>query len=347
MQKKKLRELFLMTSFLCCCVVMIHISSYPVGQLLVGSWQHRLFFLGNKALSFVVPSFVFLSGLKLAYSYREKVFSFGEFIRRRFSRIFIPYILWYIAYYLLLRYLGYIAAKNLAQHLFSFVMGDLVSPFYFVTIIIQFYILFGIIWWVFEKFSHKKILLSVGILEFLYLQYTFLPYEDRFFMTYLFYFILGCYVALHLEEFKNVLQKYQIVILLLFIGLTAWHSYHAYLAALGTPYVGWRIIGCIFSVISIFAIYQGSILLERILPKGMVAFFQRVDAASYDIFLSHCFVLYISYEIWSRNGVSSIIGKFILNCMTVYPIAFGCCIFINYINHRLKDKHNNFEKNIT
>ncbi len=328
-----------MTSFLCCCVVMIHISSYPVGQLMIGSWQHRLFFLGNKALSFVVPGFVFLSGLKLSYSYNGKDFRYNEFICKRFSKILIPYLMWYIAYYLLLRYLGYSSAKNWTQHVFSFFMGDLVSPFYFITIIFQFYILFGIIWWIFQRFSHTAILLATGIIEFFYLQYTFLPYEDRFFMTYLFYFILGCYLALHLGEMKKLLERYQLVLIVIFAGFAGWHIWHAYLAVMGIPYFGWRVIGCLFSIASIFMIYRLSMVLEEKLSKVVLDFFQKIDGASYQIFLAHCFVLYISYEVWSRLGVASVIGKFVLNCFVVYPVTFGCCIWINQWRNKKQRKY--------
>ena len=63
----------------CFCVVLIHTSSEGVAKLPVESEWHKLFFMFNKALSFVVPGFVFLSGLKLTSCYQKKSFSFFTF----------------------------------------------------------------------------------------------------------------------------------------------------------------------------------------------------------------------------------------------------------------------------
>ncbi len=335
MEKQKLNELFILTSFLCCFVVMIHLSSYPVNLLTVGSWQHKIFFLGNKALSFVVPGFVFLSGLKLTYLYREKDFVFSDFMKKRFSKILIPYVFWYIAYTILFRLLGYAEAKTLIQHLFSFFMGDLVSPFYFITIIFQFYLLFGLILFLFKKYSHRTILLLSVVVEFFYLEYIYLPYEDRFFLTYLLYFVLGCYVAFHLDGFRKFLQKGEVFLCGSYLFLTLWHIFHAYDSAVnGTPYAYWRVITCLFSLSAIFVYYQLSMTLQRIGNEKGIMIFRKMDEASYLVFLSHCFFIYLCNGFLSRLGLASVTGRFILNTLVVFPVVFGGVFLWQYAKKR-------------
>lgn len=344
MERQKLQELYLMTSFLCFFVILIHTSSEPVGNLLLGSWQQKVFFLGNKALSFVVPAFIFLSGLKLTYAYKEKPFIFHTFFRKRFLKIWIPYFVWYIIYYIFLRKLGYMEPKTFQQHIFLFLLGDLVSPFYFITIIFQFYVLFGVIIFLFKKYNHKIILITIAFIEIFYLNYTFFPYEDRFFMTYLIYFILGCYFAFHIDDVRILLQKSQWIVYGLWALFTARHIWYAYLAFLGTPYIGWRMIGCMFSIVSIFAIYRISYCICQYATEKWIKIFRKVDGVSYQIFLAHCFILYFLNEIWWRIGVLSISQKFLYNSILVFPIAFGGCVFYYRIKEDISLKITGFKE---
>lgn len=321
-EKRKRSELSIMTGFLCCFVVMIHLTSAPVGELSVGSIQHTCIYAINKALSFVVPAFLFLSGLKLTYSYRDKPFVFSGFFTKRFTKILTPYVFWYAAYYVLFRWLGYMEPKTVGEHIFSFLMGDLVSPFYFITIVFQFYGLFGCILWLFRHVRHSLILVAVALAEFWYLEYTYIPYEDRFFVTYMIYFMLGCFCAYHLDTLQRMLQKCWIVVYMAYFALTAWHIYHGYQSAyLGLPYSHWRVATCLFALSAIFAYYHFSLFLSKGLPKLYMTVFLWLDKASYGVFLCHSFLIYIYNGIWSIMGIRSIAQRFFLNTALVYPMA--------------------------
>ena len=47
-------------------------------------------------------------------------------------------------------------------------------------------------------------------------------YEDRFFVTYFIYFLLGCIMAEHMEQFQTILKKYKWIVYALFIFFTYW-----------------------------------------------------------------------------------------------------------------------------
>ncbi len=329
-KKQKLTELFLLTSLLCCFVVLIHTSSEGVTKLNIGTWQQKVFFMFNKALSFVVPAFVFLSGLKLTYSYKQKSFDFIYFMKKRFLKILIPYTFWYVVYYRFLTSLEFMTEKNVQQHIFSFIMGDLISPFYFVTIIFQFYLLFGI----FLYFVRKYKLVYVFIISVI-IQYIYLKYDDRFFMTYFVYFILGCIMAENLEIFKNKIQKYNILIYIFFIFFAYWHITHSYSSNIeGIVYKNWRIFTCLFSVSAIFAFYHISYAITQKAPKWLFSIFKAVDESSFYIFLGHCYVLYSCNEHWFKVGVHPIFRKFLLNSVIVFFVSF----FVSFLYVLCKKK---------
>lgn len=329
-KKQKLEELFLMTSFLCCFVVLIHTSSEGVTNLEIGTWVHKEFFMFNKALSFVVPAFVFLSGLKLTYSYKGKDFLFLQFIKKRFTKILIPYTFWYIAYYRFLTPIGFMETKTIQQHIFSFIMGDLVSPFYFVTIIFQFYLLFGLILYLVRKYQPIYVLLTCTIVQYLYFRCVNIPYDDRFFMSYLIYFILGCVMAENIETAKSIIKKQSWRIYLCFIFFTNWHITHSYASAVrGAIYYNWKLFTCLFSLSAIFAFYHLSDFITQRVPKWIIAIFKALDASSFYIFLGHCYILYNCNEHWFQVGLDIISRKFLYNSAIVFFGAFfGSFVYV-------------------
>ena len=100
MKKAVFKEVIPMNSFLCLCVVMIHLTSAPLGALEVGSFLHMLIFAVNKLLCFSVPAFIFLSGLKLYASYHDKQIDLKRFYIGRVKKIIVPYIISVIIYFL-------------------------------------------------------------------------------------------------------------------------------------------------------------------------------------------------------------------------------------------------------
>lgn len=317
----------MLTTMLCCFVVMIHLTSNPVSQLTKGGWTHLLFFIGNKVLTFAVPGFVFLSGLKLSYSYRNKTFDFVDFMRRRFSKILIPYSIGYILYYIFFRLFGFVEVKNITQHIYSFLLGDLVAPFYFITIITQFYFLFGIIQYLFKKGNHTIILAITTCIQLFYLQYTYFQLEDRFFLTYLIYFVLGCYVAFHLDAFKDWLNRYTVLIFGIFFLISVVYVTFAYCSAVyATPFPYWRIIGCLFSLSAICTFYRISVFITHFEKYKLYQAFIVIDEASYMIFLSHCFMIYLCDVLWHSIGIPSVLSRFLFTAIITYPVVFSVCI---------------------
>ena len=151
-----------------------------------------------------VHVFFMCSGFGLYLSYLHKPISYWAFLKRRFSRLYIPYaivvIIWG-GWHLCVK--GAFPAKELSAHLLLYKMfseeldTSLCYPFWFISTIIQFYLVWPIIQWLYRVGGVKcSILISltwstmVGVfgLE------DQLPWSS-FFLQYLWEFCLGMWFA--------------------------------------------------------------------------------------------------------------------------------------------------------
>lgn len=156
------------------------------------------------------------------------------------------------------------------------------------------------------------------ILQYLYLKYVFIPYDDRFFMSYFIYFALGCLCAKN-DIFTKKISKYWIYPC--FVFFTYWHITHAYAANIeGVIYHNWKIFTCLFSISAIAAFYHFSCVMTRVLPS--LAIFKAIEESSFYIFLSHCYLLYLCNEYWFQIGMDSILRKFVYNSIIVFLGSF-------------------------
>ncbi len=96
----KIKSVSLMNIFMCFCVVLIHLTSYPVLNLDKNGIWFKIFFLANTFVRFCVPCFVFLSGYKLYNKYKDSKIELKKFYLSRLKKIVIPYVLCYVIYFL-------------------------------------------------------------------------------------------------------------------------------------------------------------------------------------------------------------------------------------------------------
>ena len=105
-------------------------------------YKFYIILIANTATKLAVPGFIFISGLTLAYSYKEpKINNIYLFYKKRFINVVIPYVIWTLIYYLvyIILYNYEISLKFFLERLIN---GSMTYHLYFIIIIIQFYILF-------------------------------------------------------------------------------------------------------------------------------------------------------------------------------------------------------------
>ena len=334
MRGKKL-EITVFSVFLAMLVVFIHICSFPLTLADKDSLAYALIFVPWRLSAFVVQGFVFLSAMKLFM--KKDLKPLGLYYKERFFKILPPYaaafLIFYI-YFLVNNYFSFDPAAMAKQ----FFIGNLVSHFYFIIIILQFYLLRPL--W--EKLLTRNpfCLIPVSFLiTVLSAQYFneilsfFIPgasfaYADRLFTTYLFFWICGAYAGLTYESFKSLIKKYGRYITLLFLALAGFNSYLALLRfKLG---VSFSLLEPLHALYAIFAILFFMLAATRIsgLKAASCRLLRLLGNSAFEIYLIHpLFIFILKDYVLTRLNLSPS-GIFLVSLAAAYPavVIFGISV---------------------
>ena len=160
-----------------------------------------------------VHIFLICSGFGLYYSYLNKPMTFKEFLKKRFSKIYIPYILVVIvSFFVPYMYDGNDRVSALLSHIFLYKMfipaydESFGAQLWFVSAIIQFYLVFYLLVKVLNKVGSKNFFRVCFMISMLWwiitalLGVTDMRVFNSFFLQYLWEFSLGMLLA---KEYKD------------------------------------------------------------------------------------------------------------------------------------------------
>ncbi|HUD05280.1 MAG TPA: acyltransferase [Patescibacteria group bacterium] len=199
----------------------------------------------NQAARFAVPLFFMISGFVLELNYHLHE-SYLTYLKKRFSRIMVPYIFWSVIYYFFIYPKGHDP-----NFLNALLQGDASYQLYFIPALLIFYLLFPLIHNFCEFFINKWLLILFGAIELLLLYYNYnvhpLPiyYPVGIALLNFYVFLLGIVLARNQERFRNFIQKWKLLlffatiifaIYIFFEGLNGYLKTHDYL----TFYSSWR-----------------------------------------------------------------------------------------------------------
>ncbi len=326
--KQRKFEISYVNILLCLGVIMIHVLSEPINHL----DRHALPFTASfciwRMLTFAVPGFIFLSGLKLSL---RPVKSWGSFYLRRFTSVVIPYIIWMPVYYFFSWKMGYY--KSIGATHFIRLLLDCTSTahFYFIAVIVQFYLLHPI-WQKLSRLNPIIPLLIAGAITYcsqVYLPIYFenngiVPFytNDRLFTNYLLYWIMGIYIGRNYDRFMQLLIKYRYIAYALFIWLAVVDLFFSYRVFAYKEMYLWlyyiNIAYCVFAILSALAF--SSVLSSKHKPSDFII---CLDKASYYIYLSHLLILMIAKYVLDITGISGTLDRLpIIGALTyILPIA--------------------------
>lgn len=334
--KKTVDEIYVLRGIACLSVFLVHLSAEAVVSLREG-YLLMAFTMLNRAMKYTTPAFIFISGLILFYVYKDREFKYLPFIKKRLSTILIPYFIWTVIYYGYFIYRGYYTF-SIKFFMDNLLLAKMSFHFYFILTITQFYILFGVFRFFFKRYNSHLIIVTSAIINIVFLKYIHFQYVDRFFMQYMFFFSLGCYVATHLDIFKTILKKWKYAIIALHIAIILYYSYQFYQYQIkNVPINDFIAIMTwfIFSGISIISLYYVSTLISsgsRLLFRG----FKEVSNASYYIYLSHPLVLILSNDFLNRIGIISTSMRFLLNTVIVVSVVLTLSITYSRLKGMIK-----------
>lgn len=317
----KLKEINLMNVLLCFCVVLIHLTASPVTSLRHDSIWYLLFFAINKFLTFAVPGFIFLSGFKLHNKYKDNPIDIKKFYLGRFKKIVIPYIVAFLIYFVFYKFLNLVQLK---EFLPTLLLGTLAAHFYYIIIALQFYLIFPLLTKLFLKYD--KFLLALSLISTLtFNQFVRFSYSDRFFGTYIFYFVLGMFLS---KINASINKKHLVIFSALFIPITLIHIYFSYKMSLGDFWYKPSGIGQVIYVsLACIVIYNLCLYFKNVKLEKAVNF---VEPHTFYIFLYHIlFMNILDFVIYPYFNLS-IKYRFIISSIVIFSIILGYCYLRNY-----------------
>lgn len=347
--KTKASEISLLTAILCILVVFIHISSQAVVSLNKTSIPLILIYIPWKASHFVVQGFIFLSALKIYRKYRDTQMDFNiyiAFVKSRLLHIYLPYALWVMIYYLYFCSIGYFPF-SLLDYIKYLVIGNLSSPFYFIVIIMQFYMLMPLWLYCVRRFKLLTIIsMATGItilmmyhlpniLSIVSFGHITFEYNDRVMTSYLVYWIVGCYAGSGLEDFKTLINKYIKEIFLVTLLLLIAYIVLTYVQFLGIRYFNFieilRIFYCFGAILSLYSACDYLSSQKNLLTLMLY----NISQASFYIYLSHCLVLNIVEAVCRRLGINGIDSIFMIKLIFVYSVPIILCNIYLFIKPKV------------
>lgn len=339
------KELSFVNVLLCILVMLIHICSSSVNELDKGSIFYMGIFMPWRLSAFVVQGFILLSSVKFFMGFKNKKLDYFKFIFSRIKKILIPYIISVTVYYIYFIYNNYYETFNIYELVKAILLGNMVSHFYFVIIIFQFYLLMPLWIKMTEKidvfiavpfsilimiFCHKWLpsLISIAMpsADFIY--------NDRVFTSYIAYWVCGCYIGANYDKFFERIMKNKAVITLIFVVMLLGDGIFSYFnstGALKVNFVEDIHTMYIFSAI-LFVLMFGKLFGEKIMDSFTLL--RGVDSLSFYIYLYHCIIVYESTHYMWRHFITDLSFSFFSKFIGAYGIVFA----ISYVYIKFKEE---------
>lgn len=350
MNRVKNNEIGLITAISCVFVIFIHISSQAIVQLRKESIQMIMIYTVWKLAHFVVQTFIMLSSLKICLKYRYREFNFKtyiNFIKNRIINIFIPYMIWVMIYYIYFCSIGYFPFR-IKDYIGYVFMGNLASPFYFIVIIAQFYILMPVWIYIISKFKaiHSiSISLIITVLS-IYIAKPVIDmifgidfiYSDRIFTSYIIYWMIGCYIAKFYDESKMWFKSKKIIITFGFIFFAILSTAMSYIQFLEIKYFkSLEFIHMVYCISTVMFLYMICIYMLNI-KNFIIPAMYNLNRCSFYIYLSHCLVLNIVSRHFQLKQINDVGYIFIFKFLFCYSIPWILSNLYLCLKSKLKSK---------
>jgi len=283
----------------------------------------------NQALRFAVPLFFMISGFVLELNFRFHQ-NYLSYLKKRFSKIFLPYLFWSAIYYFFIYTTHTINFGN------TLLYGAASYQLYFIPTLLIFYIIFPLIHKLYKIIANKWVMIALGIIQ-IYLLYrtyyvTPLPIFYPLAIACLNYyaFILGM-VSSHHQDFLQKLTKWIIPTGILSIALAIAVFIQGRSLYLKTNnylyfYSQWRPSVLAYTIALAAFLY---ILYNKLnLNPRIIKHFSRL---SFFVFFIHVIIL---EQFWNFIGKKIIGGEIFFNILFFVAVA-GISYAIAYLVHKI------------
>lgn len=312
---KRLQVVDFLRGFSIFTIVLMHlVQSYPLPGFLM------------KATSFGgagVHVFILCSGFGLYLSFLHKPLGYGKFLKRRFSKVYIPYVLVVLISAL---YFGMVCGQNVLMpllgsvFLFKMFAPSLEHAFggqmWFVSTIIQFYLFWPLIVRLFKVKWGGEIALLISLLWATFTTLMGLDDErvwNSFFLQYLWEFVLGMWLASvyfeHPEKLKLPKMWILVVAMVIGSGLTGVSGFAGGI---------WKSYNDIPSLVGYMSM---ALIIYKVGVKPINRFFEYTNNVSYEWYLVHILVFSIYYKF--ARGIMPFYVDWCVLMVLSYVVAIG------------------------
>lgn len=330
---KRRPELDYMNAAACLLVILIHVLSVGIVEADRTSWQAAAIYFPWRLAAFVVPMFLYTAAVKLARQHGGADLTPGLYLRyvlRRLQKIYVPYVLWVLVYYAYYIRRGYVAGN--VRELLSYIwIGNLSSPFYFVIIIMQFYLLMPLWVWLLR---HVPAWVGTGVGLFVTLCMfqasafashfgVTLQYTDRCCLTYSVFWIAGLYVGKYYDSVVPALRERWTWILS--GGAVAAYGVIFYLQYVyDIPLHGTSGIKTAADLLSILLLHAVALRLTEH-PGPVNKVLGIVYRYSFSVYLCHCLFLTALEAHLPRLGITRLSAVLSIRALVCYTLPFLLC----------------------
>lgn len=343
-------------------VLHVHSSSFAAGELALQSPYYYWLNWINIFFKFGTPSFIFLSSFVLFYNYYGRPVTrslIGSFYRRRLKYILLPYLLASIGYYGLTMYVNGELTQPLAESLSGFLgalfTGSAYAHLYFVFISIQFYLLFPLL---LKLLQSSRLWVRWAFPLGLALQWGFILWnkyqlhiveKGSLSISYLAYYMLGAYIAIHFGQIKLWLMKpwrematkpkLQIVALItLWLGAAFTHVqlwYRARHFGVWTDSLWYELLWNVHTMLSALVLLYAAFVIYRKAPRPLAAFLTRLGELSFAVYLIHPLLLAVYRRFGTDIGTDSLAYVFYIYGGLLVALA-GSWILVQVAFRRIR-----------
>ncbi|HEX9059812.1 MAG TPA: acyltransferase [Clostridia bacterium] len=219
--KKRYVEFDYIRVFAAISIIVIHATSRYI-------YDSRMAYYANQFVRFAVPLFIILSGLLLFLSDGSQKSNALNFYKKRARKMIIPFAVW-TAFYIIFSNIAVVKAGKFGLHDFialffkGLIYGNGYDHLYFMTIIIQLYLLYPILNYLISRWQYPALIISFAVtltyqagvylqmLNMIKLPWTPLPYYE-FFPTWIFYFVFGMYLGKNITGFERAISNKKVII---------------------------------------------------------------------------------------------------------------------------------------
>lgn len=266
---------------------MIHTTTRTLEATFFNLTKTPLTLFLNQAARFAVPLFFMISGFVLELNFRSNE-NYLVYLKKRFSRIIVPYVFWSFIYYFL------IYKKHAEDFFIALLKGDASYQLYFIPTLLVFYLLFPILHKYLRIIGNKWLMLTLAFIEFLFLYFDYFVHPLGFFyplsIAFLNYFtfLFGIYLADNQEKFISFIRKWRLFLMstslflafyIFWEGETLYLKTHNYLSF----YSQWRPSVLIYTIVlggTLYYIfdrkYKSLVLIKTLARLSFFVFFIHV-----------------------------------------------------------------------